>query len=123
MVQRRAARFTTNRYRNTSSVTDMLNLLQWESLEDRRTKLQLVILYKIIHDLVDIPSDAYLSEAPARTRRNMHSLTYNHYSTSSDVFKFSFFPRTIPVWNRLPATVAEAPSLVSFKRELATLHL
>ncbi|KAH3736548.1 hypothetical protein DPMN_043119 [Dreissena polymorpha] len=53
----------------------------------------------------------------------MHSLTYNHYSTSSDVFKFSFFPITIPVWNRLPATEAEASSLVSFKRELATLHL
>ena len=64
MVQSRAASFTTNRYRNTSSVTDMLHLLQWESLQDRRTKLQLVILYKIIHELVDIPSDAYLSEAP-----------------------------------------------------------
>ncbi|KAH3726452.1 hypothetical protein DPMN_052319 [Dreissena polymorpha] len=73
MVHRRAARFTTNRYRNTSSETDMLNLLQLESLEDRRTKLQLVILYKIIHELVDIPSEHYLSEAPARTRQNIHS--------------------------------------------------
>ena len=79
MVQRRAARFATIRYRNTSSVTDMLHLLQWETLEDRRTKLQLVILNKIIHELVDIPSHVYLSEAPVRTRRNMHSLAYNHY--------------------------------------------
>ncbi|KAH3860430.1 hypothetical protein DPMN_023329 [Dreissena polymorpha] len=53
--------------------------------------------------------DVYLSDSPVRTRRNMHSLAYKHTSTSSDVFKFSFFPRTIPVWNRLPATVAEAP--------------
>ena len=34
MVQRRSARFVTNRYRNRSSVTDMLE--QWTPLEDRR---------------------------------------------------------------------------------------
>ncbi|KAH3887323.1 hypothetical protein DPMN_011339 [Dreissena polymorpha] len=60
MAQRRAARFTTNRYRNTSSGADVLHLLQRESLADSRSKLQLVILYKIIHEFVDIPSDANL---------------------------------------------------------------
>ena len=35
MVQRRAARYTTNRYRNTSSVTDMLKELSWDTLELR----------------------------------------------------------------------------------------
>ena len=39
MVQRRAARFATNRYRNTSSVSSMLDHLQWESLESRRSKI------------------------------------------------------------------------------------
>jgi len=34
MVQRRSARFVTNRYKNRSSVTDMLE--QWTPLEDRR---------------------------------------------------------------------------------------
>ena len=33
MVQRRAARHITNRYRNNSSVTSMLDHLEWESLE------------------------------------------------------------------------------------------
>ena len=37
---------------------------------------------------------------------------FQQYPTSTDCFKFSFFPRTIPVWNRLPAAAAEAPSLV-----------
>ena len=36
MVQRRAARYVTNRQRNTSSVGDMLQHLKWRSLEDRR---------------------------------------------------------------------------------------
>ena len=33
MVQRRAARYCTNRYHNTSSVTEMLQDLQWETLD------------------------------------------------------------------------------------------
>ena len=36
MVQRRAARYATNRYHDTSSVTNMLQHLDWESLESRR---------------------------------------------------------------------------------------
>jgi hypothetical protein len=36
-VQRRAARYVTNRYHNTSSVTSMIDHLQWKSLETRRT--------------------------------------------------------------------------------------
>ena len=40
-------------------------------------------------------------------------------STSSDTFKNSFFPCTIPWWNSLPAAVAEAPDLASFKQELS----
>ena len=62
MVQRRAARYCTNRYHNTSSVTDMLQDLQCEILEARRMKLKLM-LFKIINDLVDIPAEEYLTPA------------------------------------------------------------
>ena len=43
-VQRRAARYVTNRYHNTSSVTDMLQNLNWPSLEITRTRVGLIIL-------------------------------------------------------------------------------
>ena len=46
MVQRRVARFVTNRYRTTSSVTDMLDYLGREKHEARRTKLQLNVFTK-----------------------------------------------------------------------------
>ena len=36
-------------------------------------------------------------------------------------FKYSFFPRTIPVWNSLLASVAEAPDLALFKQGLTSL--
>ena len=120
MVQRRAARYTTSRFGYTSSVESMLQHLQWESLESRRTKIQLTLFYKVVNNLIDIPEANYLIPSTSRTR-SAHKKKYRHFSPDSDSFKFSFFPRTVPVWNSLPATVAEAPSLVSFKEGLSTL--
>jgi hypothetical protein len=120
MVQRRAARYTTNRYHNTSSVSSMLQDLGWQSLESRRQKTQLTMFFKIVNDLVDIRANDYLTPTSSRTRAN-NSRRFRQISTRTDTYKFSFFPRTIPAWNSLPAAVAEAPCLVSFKRELSLL--
>jgi len=54
MVQRRAARFVTNNYEWNSSVTDMLQHLQWEQLQHRQDNFRAIIMYKIIYNLVDI---------------------------------------------------------------------
>jgi len=54
MVQRKVARFITNRQRNTSSVVDMLQHLNWCSLEDRRKDAWLVVMYKIAKENVVI---------------------------------------------------------------------
>jgi len=119
MVQRRAARFVTNRYHNRSSITDMLDHLNWESLESRRTKSQLMMLFKIVHGLVAIPQDLYLTPSPRSHSLGGRKFIQKQGSTTN--YLNSFFPRTIAAWNRLPATVAEAPSLVSFKQGLSTL--
>ena len=46
-VQRTAARWTCRRWRNTSSVRDMLEELEWPSLETRREQSSLTFFYKI----------------------------------------------------------------------------
>ena len=61
MVQRRAARYLTNCYHNISSVTVMLDHLEWESLEARRTKNQLIMFF-------DSDFSAYISWSHKRTR-------------------------------------------------------
>jgi hypothetical protein len=58
----------------------------------RRTKIQLVMLFKIINALVDIPSSNYLIPANSKTRFK-HSKKMQQYHTKSDVFKYSFFPK------------------------------
>lgn len=120
MVQRRAARYVMSNYTKTSSVTEMINQLNWESLESRRTKIQLTMFYKIMNDLVDIPSSEFITPASTKTRSH-HSRKVLQYHTRSDALKYSFFPRTICNWNLLPATVAETPDLVRFKRGLSKL--
>ena len=71
-VQRRAARYVTNQYRNTSSVTDMLQHFNWPSLEIRRTRVRLIMFCKIIHHVVAIhPLDTLLLPTTTITRYNL----------------------------------------------------
>ena len=56
-IQRRAARYVTGRLHNTSSVSDMLQHLNWRSLSDRRTDARLTMFYKIVHNKVAIPQN------------------------------------------------------------------
>ena len=79
-----------------------------------------VVIYKVVNDLIDIPAPEYLIPSTIRTR-SAPSKKHRQFSPSTDSFKFIFFPRTFPLWNSLPATVAETPSLVSFKKGLSIL--
>jgi hypothetical protein len=101
MVQRRAARYICNRYHNTSSVSDMLNIINLPSLAERRLRTRLVMMYKVSFHLVAVPSEI-LIVSDTRTRK-YHPLTYRqiHTCTSKDTwYRHSFFPYTIPQWNQ-----------------------
>jgi hypothetical protein len=54
--QRRAARYVTNRYHDTSSVSNMIEHLQWRTLADRRSDARLVMLYKISIGMFELVS-------------------------------------------------------------------
>ena len=125
-VQRRAARYVCNRYKQRDSPTDMMNKMEWESLEDRRTKSRLSMTYKILHDYVDIPKFQFFSPLPppARvTRRTQqvcrHTLGLRERDSAIDYVQASFFYSVPSIWNKLPPCVAEAPSLTSFKAQVS----
>ena len=54
-----------------------------------------------------------LRPGSTRTRSN-HSHKFRQIPTRTNVFKFCFFPRSIPVWNTLPTSVVEAPTGIFF---------
>ena len=49
MLQRRAARYVCNRWHNTSSVSEMVSHIDWESLAVRRSNMRLHTMYRIVH--------------------------------------------------------------------------
>jgi hypothetical protein len=105
-VQRRAAMFATGDYQRTSSVTAMLQQLQWQSLQSRRAYAQTVMLYCIVYNLVDIPAEHHINRTSLRTRG--HSLRFLVPHTRTTVYRTSFFPQTIRLWNQLHESVMEA---------------
>ena len=119
-VQRRAARWVKNDYRQTSSVTAMLESLSWRRLDLRRIDARLSLLYKITNDLVAIPIQPYLSPI-TRPTRTSHNLAFRQISTSKDFYKFSFFPRTIVHWNLLPQTVVNLPTADQFNLAVSNI--
>ena len=92
MVQRRVARFVTNNYDRTASVTQMLHSLQWDTLEARHNNLHAVLLYKIINKMVDIQQPEGLLMLTNSITRG-HSLRYLQPPTKINAYKYSFSPQ------------------------------
>ena len=118
MVQRRAARFCSADFKHRSSVTAMLQKLKWESLEQRRKKDRLTMMYKITHGLVGINSADYFTPSKDKRTRGSQTFKYSRPNIRLDVHKHSFFNQTTPDWNKLPEDTTSAPSLDSFKKRL-----
>ena len=112
-VQRQAARFVKSDHRRRSSVTTMLESLNWVSLASRRAEAKLVMLYRITNNLVDETTSA-LTAAPTRTRGNTHR--YFQPFTRIEAYKHSFFACSIKSWNKCTQQLVSKQSLDSFRR-------
>ena len=70
-VQRRAARFVMNDYWRRSSVGNMLESLEWKSLERRRADAKLVMLHRIKHKLIDVTTKSLAACTHHRQRLSL----------------------------------------------------
>ena len=92
-VQRTAARWTCRRWRNTSSVGEMLDELEWLSLEARRDQSSLFLFHKIHCGAVFIEKDKYMTPAHClKTTILSHSAQYRRHQTYNDALKNFPFP-------------------------------
>ena len=79
-VQRQAARFVKSRYSRYSSVSDMLG---WPPLSQRRQDARLILFYKIINGLAQVPFEGVLVESYKGTRRKHNRLAIQLASMDS----------------------------------------
>ena len=92
-MQKTAARWTCRRWRNSSSVGDMLDELEWPSLQSRRERSSLTFFCKIHSGTVSLDKDKYLTPAPnLRRTRASHESQYTRQFAYSDALKNSFSP-------------------------------
>ena len=122
MVQRRAARFIKSNYtRDPGTVTTLLEQLELPPLSTRRKIARITLLHKAIHEKVAIPIPSYIIK-PTRTLRFHHAKRYIQIRPKKDVYKYSFFPRTIRDWNQLSDELLDIESSEEFKSRLTKLY-
>ena len=119
-VQNKAARFVCRDYSRTTSVSGLKSSLKWDWLESKRNTKDCVMWYKVHNHLVHMKFPTAVTQKP-RLGRHDHQLAYLHISPRIDTYKYSYFVRTIPMWNGLPAATVTAPILQAFQR-LAMAH-
>jgi hypothetical protein len=120
MAQKRAARIVTRNYRTTTSVTKMIENLQWPTLQDRRRKAKAIMLYRIVHHLVAIPSQPYLVPRGADLTRG-HNIRFLLLTLGYRVMNIPFFSSTIRLWNDLPSDTVYAPCVERFKNSICSI--
>ena len=116
MVQRTCAHNVTGNFDCTSSVISLLNCLSWPTLEERRRQYRLAVMYRILHNQVDINWQSILTKTSSCTRG--HSCRLFVPFCKNHVYASYFFPRTSEDWNNLTFDPADAPSLDTFTRNL-----
>ena len=70
----------------------MREALGWETMECRRHLAAATTFYKSTNNLIYLPIPSSIRPADPR-----------HVATNTSAYKYSFFPRTIPLWKNLPS--------------------
>ena len=118
-AQRKAARFVCNNYYRYSSVSDMLQLLDWPTLERRRLEARATMMYKILNNLVQADRRDLIFN-PRNTRG--HPFHLRHLPSRVNAYCHSFYPSAIRIWNNLPQSVISSTSIELFKYNLCKIE-
>ena len=94
--------------------------LDWTPLADRRREHRLILLYKITNGLIEIPTEKFISYS--KYTRNSNTKKINIIRSSTEVFKNSYFPKSVKDWNNLTESCVNSPSVDSFKGALAKVR-
>ena len=93
------------------SVATMIDQLNWQKSEKRRSNSHVCLLFKIMEHQIHVPTDDIPPPAPTTKTRSSHERNLLVSCVRTDVYKYSFFPHTASLWNKLQETIKETQSL------------
>ena len=108
------------------SYSDRLTILNLESLELRRLRYDLTLVYKILHQLIYVNNQGMFELNNMRTNHSLrrHSFYLKIPPVSRTKIRDNFFStRIINTWNKLPDNIVSSPSLTIFKNLLSKFPL
>ena len=100
------------------SYLERLKSLNLFSIRGRLLRSDLILCYKIFHDLSPIKPLDIFELTPREIRTRGHSFKIFHPRPATEARKRFFSCRIIRHWNSLPRFVVEAPTLAQFKTKL-----
>lgn len=118
-VQRRAAILCTGAFKR-SSYKLLLEELGWESLEGRRKKAKLILMYKIINNLTPNYLKVLIPpQVQDGTEYNLRNRSHIRLPASrTQYMKNSFIPSTLKQWNATDPQIRNIRTLASIKAKL-----
>ena len=115
-VQRRATKLVPEL--RTRPYKERLQELRLPSLTYRRLRGDMIVIYQILHRLLDVDQDMLQLSTTRHTRG--HELKLDILRARTLPRRHFLSVRAAATWNGLPASVVSAPSLASFKSRIDT---
>ncbi len=116
-TQKFALKVCLKKWGNSFSYLGLLHQADLRSLGDRRSLASLYHLYKLLFKICDYPEDTLQKRHLPYNTRHVNELSLAPVSCRTSVYKNSFFPKTIELWNKIVAKcdLSACTSLESFK--------
>ena len=99
-----------------------LNQLNWPTLEERRLQTKLGFFQKARLKEIDLQTD-HLAFKTRPTRQGGDGQTYQKFFSNVDSHRFSFFPHTTQIWNKLPLEVRLETNIDIFTSKINNIDL
>ena len=120
----RVQKFFTRKLRNMHnfSYNDRLSYLKLESLEYRRLQNDLKLTYDILNLKTKLSVNDFFTFSPYRATRG-HKFKLQVAQCRTDIRKYFFSCRVVPIYNSLPETVVNSSSSTSFTKKIKQVDL
>ena len=108
-----------------NSYLDRLKTLKLETLEYRRLKQDLVLVYKILNSLIDVRNGNMFKVSQTSNSYNLrrHSIYLESQKQTTVLRQHYFSSRIVNTWNRLPNSIVTSKTLSIFKSKLNKFDL
>ena len=103
-----------------SSYSENLEACSLSELTSCRKYLSLCYFYKLANGTFEFPNCPTTLRQSNYNTRSSQSIIYTQPYAHCNSFFYSFFPRTVSLWNSLPPNVVTSTSITSFKRQLCS---